>query len=126
MKCKAGSNINNLEGGKIYEFLVYDASVRKQAAADGALVKAREATAGQGSKPGTPGTGEKAGNFVLFFGHFHPLLVHLPIGGLALLGMLELLAMFSRFKDAARNSRLLLGLVSVAALIAAICGWLLS
>jgi len=43
-------------------------------------------------------------NLLTFFGHFHPLLLHLPIGGLVLLGFLELLAHWTRFKDAAQNS----------------------
>ncbi len=31
-------------------------------------------------------------SMMLFLGHFHPLLVHLPIGGLVILGFLEILA----------------------------------
>jgi uncharacterized membrane protein len=65
-------------------------------------------------------------DLVLFVGRFHPVLVHLPIGGLVLLGVLELLAKFSRFKDAAQNSRLILGLVAVASATAALLGWMLS
>lgn len=63
---------------------------------------------------------------VLFLGHFHPLLVHLPIGGLVLLGILELLAAFTRWKDAARSSPWILGFVCGAAIISAWCGWMLS
>jgi mono/diheme cytochrome c family protein/uncharacterized membrane protein len=65
-------------------------------------------------------------DLVLFLGRFHPGLVHLPIGGLVLLGIMELLARFSRFKDAAQSRRLILGFVAVTALTAALCGWLLS
>jgi len=65
-------------------------------------------------------------DLVLFLGRFHPVLVHLPIGGLALLGVLELLARFSRFKDAAQNNRLILGLTTAAAVAAAVLGWVLS
>ncbi len=65
-------------------------------------------------------------NLVLFLGHFHPLLVHLPIGGLVLLGFLELLARYTRWKDAAHNSGWILGIVSGAALLSALCGWMLS
>ena len=36
---------------------------------------------------------------MLFLGHFHPLLVHLPIGGLVLLAVLELVAHFTRFSS---------------------------
>lgn len=64
--------------------------------------------------------------WVLFLGRFHPLLVHLPIGGLVLLGILELLARLPRFKDAAQNSRLILGLTTAAAISAALLGWMLS
>lgn len=65
-------------------------------------------------------------DLVLFLGRFHPGLVHLPIGGLVLLGFLELLAKFSRFKDAAHNNRLILGLTTAASITAAFLGWLLS
>jgi uncharacterized membrane protein len=65
-------------------------------------------------------------DLVLFFGRFHPVLVHLPIGGLVLLGVLELLAKFSRFKDAAQCNRLILGLTAAASVAAALLGWMLS
>ena len=64
--------------------------------------------------------------WVLFLGRFHPLLVHVPIGGLVLIGLLELLARFPRFKNAAQNSRLILGLTTAAALITSLLGWMLS
>ncbi len=63
---------------------------------------------------------------VLFLGHFHPLLVNLPIGGLALLAFLELLAKFSQWKDAAQNSRWILAFVSGTAILSAACGWMLA
>ena len=65
-------------------------------------------------------------DWVLFLGRFHPILVHLPIGGLVLLGILELLAKFSRFKEAAHSNRLILGLTAAAAVAAALLGWMLS
>jgi hypothetical protein len=65
-------------------------------------------------------------DLVLFLGRFHPVLVHLPIGGLVLVGVLELLARCSRFKGAAQNNRLLLGLVAAASVMAALLGWMLS
>ena len=61
---------------------------------------------------------------MLFLGHFHPLLVHLPIGGLVLLEILELLAGFTRWKDAAQNSRWILGFVSGTAAASAAGGWM--
>ena len=65
-------------------------------------------------------------DLVLFLGRFHPVLVHLPIGGLVLLGVLELVAKFSRFKDAAQNSRLILALTATTSVTAALLGWMLS
>ena len=62
----------------------------------------------------------------LFLGHFHPMLVHLPIGGLVLLGVLEVLATFPRFKDAAQSRRVILALVAAGSAAAAACGWLLA
>ena len=65
-------------------------------------------------------------DLVLFLGRFHPMLVHLPIGGLILLGILELLAKVSRFKDAAQSNRLILGLTAAASITTALLGWMLS
>ena len=64
--------------------------------------------------------------FILFLGRFHPVLVHLPIGGLVLVGVLELLARFRRFKDAAQNNRLILGLTAATSIATALLGWMLS
>lgn len=63
---------------------------------------------------------------MLFLGHFHPLLVHLPIGGLVLLGFLELLALLKPGNGAAQSSRLILGFVCGAAVASAACGWMLA
>jgi len=65
-------------------------------------------------------------DLVVFVGRFHPMLVHLPVGGLILLGILELLAKVPRFKDAAQNNRLILGLTAVASMATAVLGWMLS
>ena len=65
-------------------------------------------------------------DLLLFVGRFHPMLVHLPIGGLILLGVLELLAKFTRFKAAAQGNRLILGLVAAASIAAALLGLMLS
>jgi len=62
----------------------------------------------------------------LFFGRLHPLLVHLPIGLILLLAILELLARSPRFKHANANSGLILALVVPASMVAVLCGWLLS
>ena len=65
-------------------------------------------------------------DWVLFLGRFHPVLVHLPIGGLLLLVLLELLAKLPRFQGAAQNHRLILGLTAAAAAATALLGWMLS
>jgi hypothetical protein len=51
-------------------------------------------------------------DLLLFFGRFHPLLMHLPVGGLVLLGLLELSARLSRFREVAQDSRVILALVT--------------
>jgi len=67
-------------------------------------------------------------NFVLdqFVGRFHPLLVHLPIGFLLLLALLELLAVRPRFKHLAGTSRVILIASVPVTLGAALSGWLLA
>jgi hypothetical protein len=64
--------------------------------------------------------------FGLFLGHFHPMLVHLPVGGLVLLSALELLALLPRFGKAAENRRAILLVVAIGSIASAACGWLLS
>jgi mono/diheme cytochrome c family protein/uncharacterized membrane protein len=64
--------------------------------------------------------------FGQFLAHFHPMLVHLPVGGLVLLGALEAFAAFPRFKEAAHNRRAILGIVAAGAVAATVCGWLLA
>ncbi|NNM86186.1 MAG: hypothetical protein HKL96_10580 [Phycisphaerales bacterium] len=67
-----------------------------------------------------------ATNWVLFFGHFHILLLHLPIGMLLLLAALELLGRFHRFKQVREARGAILTLAALSALATAICGWLLA
>src|SRR5690349_5996481 len=66
--------------------------------------------------------------FVLdqFIGRFHPVLVHLPIGFLFLLGLLELLALRPNSKHLSSASRAILITSVVATLGAALTGWLLA
>jgi uncharacterized membrane protein len=64
--------------------------------------------------------------FAQFLGHFHPMLVHLPVGGLVLLSVLELLATRPQFRDLAQNRRAILAIVALGAVGAAACGWLLA
>ena len=65
-------------------------------------------------------------DIILFLGHLHPLLVHLPIGLVLLVAFLELAARSTRFKHANANAGLILALTVPAAAVAALCGWLLS
>jgi YHS domain-containing protein len=64
--------------------------------------------------------------FLLFLGRFHPVLVHLPIGFLFVLGLLELLARSRRWKGANASAGYILALTLPACALAAACGWLLS
>ncbi len=66
------------------------------------------------------------GDLAGLLGHFHPLLVHLPIGGLILLAFLELVAGLTRWKRVADNTRWILGFVSGTAVASAACGWMLA
>ena len=65
-------------------------------------------------------------NIFLFLGRLHPLLVHLPIGMLAVLASLELAALLPRFKNAAASAGFILALATPLAVVTAVCGWLLS
>ena len=67
-------------------------------------------------------------NFVLdqFVGRFHPMLVHLPIGFLLLLAVLELLAVRAQFKHLAGASRVILIVSVPVTLVTAMTGWLLA
>jgi uncharacterized membrane protein len=67
-----------------------------------------------------------APNFVLFIGRLHPLLVHLPIGFLLLLGIVELLSRFPKFRGAAAARNVILAATVVSAVITIICGLMLS
>lgn len=62
----------------------------------------------------------------LFLGRFHPLLVHLPIGGLVLLAFLEAVAKVTPWKESARNNAWILGFVTAAACAASACGLMLA
>ena len=68
-----------------------------------------------------------------FLGHFHPVLVHLPIGILLLLGVLEAAGLLSRLPRLSwlpalteRQRTLILALGAAAAALAAYLGWLLA
>lgn len=65
-------------------------------------------------------------DIVLFFGRFHPLIVHLPIGFLMLAGIMEIASRYPKYKaiEAAIPFTLLLGTIS--ALAACIFGFMLA
>ncbi len=65
-------------------------------------------------------------NWLVFLGHLHPLLVHLPIGGLVLLVFLEFLASWTGQKDAAASRRWILGFAFLTSLASAGFGWMLA
>ena len=62
----------------------------------------------------------------LFFGRFHMLLVHLPIGFLVLLVSLEALGCLPWFRDLRHARSAVLVLAVPATALSALCGWLLS
>src|SRR3954467_9413487 len=65
-------------------------------------------------------------NLTLFFGHFHPLMVHLPIGFLASLAVLELADRVHHFKHAAQARGVILALTVVASVTAVVLGLMLA
>ncbi len=65
-------------------------------------------------------------NWLVFLGHFHPLLVHLPIGGLVVLAFLESVASWTGQKDVAASRRWILGFAFLASLASAVVGWMLA
>lgn len=67
-----------------------------------------------------------ATNWIKFFGHFHPLLVHLPIGFLVLLGALELAGRFKNFQHITAARGFILVMLAIAAVFTITCGWLLA
>lgn len=67
-----------------------------------------------------------ATNLKLFFGHFHPLVIHLPIGFLAALVVLELADRIHHLKHAAQARGLILGLTALSAILAVVLGLMLA
>ncbi len=65
-------------------------------------------------------------DWVLFFGHFHPLVVHLPIGFLLIAGLLELDRLTRRNAVSPHTITLILFWSAVSATIACVVGYLLS
>jgi uncharacterized membrane protein len=67
-----------------------------------------------------------APNLILFFGRLHPLLVHLPIGFLTLLALIELLSRLKRFKGVGEARGVILCATIVATILTITCGLMLS
>jgi uncharacterized membrane protein len=61
-----------------------------------------------------------------FIGRLHPMLVHLPIGFIVLLVVLETLALLPKFKHAASANRTIIVLSLPVVCCSAGCGWVLS
>jgi uncharacterized membrane protein len=73
-----------------------------------------------------PPDGEKMPDLVRFFGHFHPLLLHLPIGVFALILFQELGAIFGKRGGESGNTPLFpLFFGAVSAIVAVLAGFLL-
>ena len=69
---------------------------------------------------------QEVSDIVLFFGRFHPLILHLPIGFLAIAFLLEILSRFDRFKSYQPAVEPILLLGAGSAVIAAGLGYLLA
>jgi uncharacterized membrane protein len=69
---------------------------------------------------------EIASDWLGFIGRLHPLLLHLPIGFITLLALIEAAANWTRFEEAASARRLLLLLSVLSVAVTAGCGWILS
>ncbi|NNM85725.1 MAG: hypothetical protein HKL96_08225 [Phycisphaerales bacterium] len=65
-------------------------------------------------------------NMVKFFGHFHVLLVHVPIGILTLLAAMEITGRFKRWQHITAGRGFILLLLALAVVPTAVCGWLLA
>ena len=73
-----------------------------------------------------PPDGDRMPDIVRFIGHFHPVLLHFPIGVFALILLQELVALFGKRGDVPENPSLLPLLFGAAsAIVAAIAGFLL-
>ena len=69
---------------------------------------------------------QEVSDIVLFFGRFHPLILHLPIGFLAIAFLLEVLSRFKRFESYQPAVEIALLLGAGSAVVAAILGYMLA
>jgi uncharacterized membrane protein len=65
-------------------------------------------------------------DFVLFFGRFHPLIVHLPIGFLLLAGIVAFLSKRPKFRPLEASLDFILLLGAISAVVACVLGFMLS
>ncbi len=72
-----------------------------------------------------PGEGETAGDLWIFFGRFHPLVVHLPIGLLLIVPFLEFFGRSPRRAALRESVPTVLWLVALSAVAATVLGYLL-
>jgi len=74
--------------------------------------------------------GHERADIAQFFGRFHPIIVHLPIGLILLVPVLEILGREAHVREERRHLKtaagLVLGLATAAALVAGADGWLLA
>ena len=63
---------------------------------------------------------------LLFAGRLHPLLVHLPIGMIIVLALLEMIAWLPRYQNANASAGFILLVATPLTVVTVICGWLLS
>ena len=73
-----------------------------------------------------PPDGHDHADLARFVGRFHPILVHLPIGLLLTVPLLEIAGAFGQRNDLRRAAGFVLGLATISALAAALDGWLLA
>ncbi len=69
---------------------------------------------------------QEVSDIVLFFGRFHPLILHLPIGFLVMAFILEILSRTKRFESYGAAAGFVLLLGSITAAVTALLGYLLS
>lgn len=75
---------------------------------------------------GEAGTAAKVPQWMIWIGHFHPLVLHLPIGAVTLAVLFETLAFFPGARQLRAAATLSLWVTAGTALVASICGYWLA
>jgi uncharacterized membrane protein len=73
-----------------------------------------------------PPDGTSRASFGQFLGRFHPILVHLPIGLLVIVPLMEILGASQRFRALREAAGFVLLIAAIASVLAAADGWLLA